>query len=118
MNRMVKTSKTTTIETMTTFDEEDSTIEEGIIITEVIDSLVEEDHIDAMYMSPNCPWKETIDLKFCTKCGVGDHSLEDFPIILEKIINNKYVKLLSGVPKEEVLITKKMHIITRHGANI
>jgi hypothetical protein len=40
-------------------------------------------------MSPDCLLKERTDLKFCNVCGVGDHSLEDFPIILEKLIKKK-----------------------------
>ena len=31
------------------------------------------------------PYKDRTDLKFCTSCGVGDHSLEDFPTMLDKI---------------------------------
>ena len=31
-----------------------------------------------------CPFKDQTDLKFCIKHGVGDHSLEDCPIMLEK----------------------------------
>ena len=31
-----------------------------------------------------CPFKDKSDLRFYTKCGVNDHSLEDFPIMLEK----------------------------------
>jgi hypothetical protein len=37
------------------------------------------------HMSPNCPVKDRTKLKFCNICGVGDHSLEDYPIILDKI---------------------------------
>ena len=32
----------------------------------------------------NCPYKDRTDLKFCTLCGVGDHSLEDCHTMLEK----------------------------------
>ena len=40
----------------------------------------------------DCPWKNKNDLKFCGNCGVGDHSLEDCPVILEKIRNKKKVQ--------------------------
>lgn len=29
------------------------------------------------HLSPNCPFKNQIDVNFCTQCGVGNHSLED-----------------------------------------
>ena len=35
------------------------------------------------HLCSGCPFKDQTDLKFCTKCGVGDHSLENFPIMLE-----------------------------------
>ena len=47
----------------------------------------------------DCPYKERTDLKFCTHCGVGDHSLEDCPTMLEKINNKKNVNVLSCVQK-------------------
>ena len=37
----------------------------------------------------DCPYKDITDLKFCTHCGVGDHSLEDCPTMLEKIETKK-----------------------------
>ena len=49
---------------------------------------------------------------------MGNHSLEDFPIILEKIINKKNVNILFGVPKHEAPNTKNMHIITKQGMKI
>ena len=57
-------------------------------------------------------------MKFCIKCGVGDHSLEDFPIIILKIMSKKNVYHLSRVPKDEVLNTKNLHIITRQGTKV
>jgi hypothetical protein len=36
-------------------------------------------------MSSNYPVKDRTKLKFCNICGVFDHSLEDYPIILDKI---------------------------------
>ena len=54
-------------------------------------------------------------LKFCTSCGVGDHSLEDFPTMLEEINNKKNVNVLSSVKKCDVVRTKKLRIVTRQG---
>ena len=45
------------------------------------------------------PYKDRTDLKFCTHCGVGDHSLEDCPTMLEKINTKKNVNVLSCVQK-------------------
>ena len=70
------------------------------------------------HLNPNCPYKDQIDLNVCTKCRVGDHSLEDFPIILETIMNKKNVNHLSRVPKNEVLNTKKLQLITRQASKI
>ena len=55
------------------------------------------------------------DLKFCTHYGVGDHSLEDFPTMLEKINTKKNVNVLSCVQKHDVINTKNLHIVTRQG---
>ena len=62
---------------------------------------------------PKCPFKDEIDLKFCTKCGVGDHSLEDFPIMLEKIMSKKIVNHLLRVHKNYILNSKILQIITK-----
>ena len=51
------------------------------------------------HLNVNCPYKDKIDLKYCNTCGVGDHSLEDCPIMLEKIMNKKTINTLSCVPK-------------------
>ena len=48
-------------------------------------------------------------------CGVGDHSLEDFPTMLEKINTKKNVNVLSYVEKNDVIKTKNLHIVTRQG---
>ena len=58
------------------------------------------------------------DLKLCTHCGVGDHSLEDFPTMLEKINTKKNVNVLSCVQKTDVITTKNLHIVTRQGTKI
>ena len=63
----------------------------------------------------DCPYKDRTDLKFCTSCGVGDHSLEDCPTILEKINKNKNVNVLSCVKKSDIIRTKNLHIVTRQG---
>ena len=48
-------------------------------------------------------------------CGVGDHSLEDFPTMLEKINTKKNVNVLSCVQKNDVITTKNLHVVTRQG---
>jgi hypothetical protein len=60
--------------------------------------------------------KHRIDLKFCNICDVSDHSLEEFPIILDKIMTRKNVNLLHAVSKQEVLNSNNLNIITRSGA--
>ena len=67
------------------------------------------------HFSVDCPYKDKIDLKFCNTCGVGEHSLEDCPIMLEKIMNKKIVKTLSYVPKINMTFAKNLQVITRHG---
>ena len=69
-----------------------------------------EDHI-----SLDCPLKDKVDLKFFTRCGIGDHSLDNCPIILENIMNEKNVNHLPQVPKNEILNTKKLQAITNQG---
>ena len=66
----------------------------------------------------DCPYKDITDLKFCTHCGVGDHSLEDFPIMLEKINKKKNVNVLSCVQKHDIINTKNLHIVTQQGTKI
>ena len=46
---------------------------------------------------------------------MGEHSLEDCPIMLEKIINKKTVNTLSCVPKSNIVDTKNLQVITRQG---
>jgi hypothetical protein len=46
---------------------------------------------------------------------VGDHSLEDCPIVLEKVMNKRNVNILYTMPKQEVLNSKNIHVITRSG---
>ena len=60
----------------------------------------------------DCPYKDRTDLKFCTNCGVGDHSLEDCPIMLEKINKKKNVNVLSCVKKHDIINTNNLHIVT------
>ena len=59
-----------------------------------------------------------MDLKFCTKCRIVEHNVEDYPIVLEKLSNKNNINVLSGVPKHELLNHKKMQIVTRHGIRI
>ena len=66
----------------------------------------------------DCPYKNITDLKFCTSCGVGDHSLEDSPTMLDKINKKKNVNVLSCVQKHDVINTKNLHIVTRQGTKI
>lgn len=49
---------------------------------------------------------------------MGDHSLEDFPIMSEKIINKKLVNSLSCLPKSNVHSAKNVRVITRCGIRI
>ena len=51
------------------------------------------------HLSTNCPYKDGMDLKLCTKCGVGEHILEECPLMLEKLSNKMNIHILSGVPK-------------------
>ena len=60
-------------------------------------------------------YKDRTDLKLCTHYGVGDHSLEDCPTMLEKINTKKNVNVLSCVQKNDVITTKNIHIVTRQG---
>ena len=66
----------------------------------------------------DCPYKNITDLKLCTSCGVGDHSLEDCPTILEKINKRKNVNFLSCVKKNDIIRTKNLHIVTRQEMKI
>ena len=46
-----------------------------------------------------------------------DHSLEDFPTILDKINKNKNVNVLSCVKKYDIIPTNNLHVVTRQGTN-
>ena len=46
---------------------------------------------------------------------MGDHFLEDCPIMLEKIMNKKTVNSLSYVPKTDMNYVKNLQVITRYG---
>ena len=60
-------------------------------------------------------YKEHTDLKFCTSCGVDDHSLEDCPTILDKIEKKKNVNVLQFVKKCDITPTNNLHVVTRQG---
>ena len=62
-----------------------------------------------------CPYKDQTNLKFCTSCGVGDHSLEDCPTMLEKINKKKNVNDFLCVQKSDVICTKNLQIVTTQG---
>ena len=64
------------------------------------------------------PYKDRTDLKFCTSCGVSDHSLEDYPTILDKINKKKNVNVLSCVQTSDIIGTRNLHIVTRQGMEI
>ena len=64
------------------------------------------------HLGAECSYKDRIDLKYCNTCGVGYHSLEDCPIMLENIINEKSVNNLSCVPKSDVHSAKNLHVLT------
>ena len=44
---------------------------------------------------------------------MGDHSWEDYPIMVEKIMNKKTVNTLSCVPKSNIVDTKNLQVVTR-----
>ena len=49
---------------------------------------------------------------------MGDHSLKDCSITLEKIMRKRNVNHLSRVHKNDILNTRNIQIITRQGKNI
>lgn len=67
------------------------------------------------YLTADCPYKDRLDLKYYNTYGVGDHSLEECPIMLENIINKKSVNSLSCVPRSNVHCAKNIQVITRCG---
>ena len=66
----------------------------------------------------DCPYKDITNPKLCTHYAVGDHSLEDFHTMLEKINTKKNVNVLSCVQKNDVINTKNLHIVIRQGTKI
>ena len=46
---------------------------------------------------------------------MGDHSLEDYPTILEKINKNTNFNVLSCVQKCDIIRTKNLQVVTRQG---
>ena len=59
-----------------------------------------------------------MDLKFCSSCRVENHSLEDYPTMLEKINKNKNINVLLSVQKCDVIHTKNLQIVTRKGTKM
>ena len=70
------------------------------------------------HLIPNYPWRDRTKLKFCTKSGVGDHSLEYCPIMIDALNKIRNFNVLPCVPKNDAAITKNMQIITRQGMKI
>ena len=70
------------------------------------------------HLCTKCPFKDKTNLKLCTKCGVGDHSLEDFLIMLEKIMEKRNVNYLSRVCMNDLVNSKNIWIITRKRTKI
>ena len=46
---------------------------------------------------------------------MGEHSLEDCPIMLDALNKRRNVKVLSCVPKKDATITKNLQVIIRQG---
>ena len=51
-----------------------------------------------------------MDLKFYTKCGVGEQYLKDCPIMLENILSKNNLNQLSGFPNNDDEIKHKQMI--------
>ena len=49
---------------------------------------------------------------------MGDHSLEYYPTILDKINKRKNVNVLYCVQKSDIICTKNLHIVTKQGTKI
>jgi hypothetical protein len=43
---------------------------------------------------------------------VGDHSLEYFPIMLDKVMNKRNVNLLHTMENNDILNSKNLHVVT------
>jgi hypothetical protein len=46
---------------------------------------------------------------------VGDQSLKDYPIVLEKVMNKRNVNLLHTIPKQDILNSKNLRVVTHSG---
>ena len=73
---------------------------------------LKDDHLFQDY-----PWKDKTDLKFCGNYGVGEHSLGDCPVMLEKIMNKKNLKSLSCVDNDNIVECTNVNIITSQGTD-
>lgn len=56
--------------------------------------------------------KDKSDLHLCNMCGPSYHSLEDFPKIIEKVLNKMSINLLQTIMKNEIMNTKNVHVVT------
>lgn len=61
------------------------------------------------------PLKDKTDLCFCNMCGLGDHTSEDCPNIIDKVLNKRTINLLQIAPKQEIMNSKNLHVVTRLG---
>ena len=48
---------------------------------------------------------------------MGEHSLEDCPIMFDPLNKRRNVNVLSHVPKNNAAITKNLQVVTRKGTN-
>jgi hypothetical protein len=46
---------------------------------------------------------------------VGYHSLEDYPIVLEKVMNKKNINILHTIPKHDILNSNNLHVVKHLG---
>ena len=69
------------------------------------------------HLFQDCPWKDKTDLKFCGNCGVGEHSLEDCPVMLEKIMNKNNIQSSSCVENGNAVKYANVNIVTRQGTD-
>ena len=67
------------------------------------------------YICLDFPIKDIIDLKICDICEMSDHFNEYFPIVLEKVMNKRNINLLHIVPKQDIVNSKNLHVVTCSG---
>lgn len=67
------------------------------------------------YIALNNPLKDKTNLCFCNMCRFWDHSLEDFPEIIEEFFNKRTLNLIQNVPREDIFNLKSIHVFMRLG---